>query len=122
MSKPVPPFTVTNQSTECEPVSFFRNALFLAPASQVEHSCSPSYEIFSGLVSREVSSVTVVLEHGGRLRARSLHTTGIPFNAFVVATRHNDNEIAYLLRSRDRQTHRVQIHRGPPKCSGGLLL
>ena len=116
VSKPVAPFTVTDQFTECEPVSFVRNALFLAPASQGEHSCSPSYGIFSGLVSRQVSSVTVVLEHGGRLRARGLRATGIPFNAFVVATRRNDNEIAYLLRTRDGRTHRVSIGRGLPQC------
>jgi hypothetical protein len=59
------------------------------PASGSEHGCSPGFALFAGLVSRQVTRLTVTLTDGRSLRARLLTIPAgahVPLRAFVAAT------------------------------------
>jgi len=115
ISQPDIPFTQVGYDVDCTTAGLAGHGLFRDGAG--EHSCSPSYAIFYGLVSRKVSDVEVLLEHGPRLHARLIRiprSTHLAFDAFVAATPKNDNEVAYVLRTRSGRHFRVPIPPGPP--------
>lgn len=109
------PFAEENVQASCTPVGLAGHGLLIEPGG--DHSCSPSYAIFTGLLSRRVASVEVVLKHGRHLNGRVIpigRSAHLPFNAFVAATANNDDELAYVLHTADGRSHRFPVPQVPP--------
>ncbi len=119
ISMPTGGLTAGNGSLSCGPVSLTGRALLLG--TDGEHSCSPSYAIFSGLVARRVTRVEVILKGGRRLQARLVRiapSARLPFNAFVSANARNGDEIAFVVHTRSGQSQRFALSQGasPSPC------
>jgi hypothetical protein len=114
--RPLGALTVETAEGQCTPVSLVgRGLLFGASGTR---NCSPNFSIFTGLLSRRVSGVVVVLRHG-RLRARVLAARATPFGAFVAAIGRRGSDVTYLVRTRDGHTHRVVVPSGSAGCLTG---
>lgn len=115
VTQPSGTFTDVSQTGLCSPVGLIKPGLLRWAGG--DHSCHPSYSIFTGLVSPKVFGIEVVFRNGHRLRghlirvARSAH---LPFNVFVAATRSNREEARYLIWTSDGRQHSVSVPQGPP--------
>jgi hypothetical protein len=108
------PITGVSEKGLCLPVRLVPHGLLISAGG--DHSCHPSYSIFIGLVSPEVSRIEVVFRNRDRLRghlvriSRSAH---LPLNVFVAATRANRQETGYLIWTKDDASTLSTYRRGP---------
>ncbi len=122
VSQPSGPFTDVSETGLCSPVGLINHGLLTWAGG--DHSCQPSYSVFTGLVSPRVSAIEVVFRDRRRLRGhlirvdRSAH---LPFNVFVAATPSNREEVRYLIWTSDGRQHSVGVPPGPPPppCRAG---